>query len=171
MKLGKEIKLDLLDNYKTKIGTVNNKESKSLYINLCAWGQLSKLDENLNYDYYLRNVRKKIKQKLNNSLNKDLFHNHKYIVDLDIFEETNGDGKNLALQDIRFARTINRIQQAMLQELNKLAIIHLYILGLEDELENFTITLNNPSTQAEMLKIEQTQLKGKIPQRKQREVF
>jgi len=84
MKLGKEIKLDLLNNYKTKIGTVNNKESKSLYINLCAWGQLSKLDENLNYDYYLRNVRKKIKQKLNNSLNKDLFHNHKYMVDLDM---------------------------------------------------------------------------------------
>ena len=84
MKLGKEIKLDLLDNYKTKIGTVNNKESKSLYINLCAWGQLSELDENLNYDYYLRNVRKKIKQKLNNSLNEDLFHNHKYIVDLDM---------------------------------------------------------------------------------------
>jgi len=75
------------------------------------------------------------------------------------FEETTGDGKNLALQDIRFARTINRIQQSMLQELNKIAIIHLYILGLEDELENFTLTLNNPSTQAEMLKIEQTQLK------------
>lgn len=75
------------------------------------------------------------------------------------FEEVNGEGKNLALQDIRFARTINRIQQAMLQELNKIAIIHLYILGLEDELENFTLTLNNPSTQAEMLKIEQTQLK------------
>ena len=75
------------------------------------------------------------------------------------FEEVNGDGKNLALQDIRFARTINRIQQSMLQELNKIAIIHLYILGLEDELENFTLTLNNPSTQSEMLKIEQTQLK------------
>jgi len=75
------------------------------------------------------------------------------------FEEANGEGKNLALQDIRFARTINRIQQSMLQELNKIAIIHLYILGLEDELENFTLSLNNPSTQAEMLKIEQTQLK------------
>jgi pyrimidine operon attenuation protein/uracil phosphoribosyltransferase len=75
------------------------------------------------------------------------------------FEEVNGDGKNLALQDIRFARTINRIQQSMLQELNKIAIIHLYILGLEDELENFTLTLNNPSTQAEMLKVEQTQLR------------
>jgi hypothetical protein len=75
------------------------------------------------------------------------------------FEEAVGEGKNLALQDIRFARTINRIQQAMLQELNKIAIIHLYILGLEDELENFTLTLNNPSTQAEMLKIEHTQQK------------
>ena len=75
------------------------------------------------------------------------------------FEDVAGDGKNLALQDIRFARTINRIQQSMIQELNKIAIIHLYILGLEDELENFTLALNNPSTQAEMLKIEQTQLK------------
>jgi hypothetical protein len=39
----------------------------------------------------------------------------------------------------------------MIQELNKIAIIHLYILGFEDDLDNFTLTLN-PSTQAEMLK-------------------
>jgi uncharacterized membrane protein YgcG len=75
------------------------------------------------------------------------------------FDETAGDGKNLALQDIRFSRTINRIQQSMLQELNKIAIIHLYILGFEDELDNFTLTLNNPSTQAEMLNVEHLQLK------------
>lgn len=75
------------------------------------------------------------------------------------FEEATGEGKNLALQDIRFSRTINRIQQSMLQELNKIAIIHLYILGFEDDLDNFTLTLNNPSTQAEMLKIEHTQQK------------
>jgi hypothetical protein len=75
------------------------------------------------------------------------------------FEEATGDGKNLALQDIRFSRTINRIQQAMLQELNKIIIIHLYVLGFEDDLDNFTLTLNNPSTQAEMLKVEHTQLK------------
>ena len=43
------------------------------------------------------------------------------------FEEPAGEGKNLALQDIRFARTINRIQQSMVQELNKIAIVHLYI--------------------------------------------
>ncbi|NIP32043.1 MAG: hypothetical protein GTO02_21740, partial [Candidatus Dadabacteria bacterium] len=60
------------------------------------------------------------------------------------FEEAIGEGKNLALQDIRFARTINRIQQSMIQELNKIAIIHLYILGFEEELDNFTLTLNNP---------------------------
>lgn len=71
------------------------------------------------------------------------------------FEEAVGEGKNLALMDIRFARTINRIQQAMIQELNKIAIIHLYILGFHDELNNFKLTLNNPSTQGEMLKVEQ----------------
>jgi len=70
------------------------------------------------------------------------------------FEEVVGDGKNLALQDIRFARTINRIQKSMIQELNKIAIIHLFILGFEDELTNFTLGLTNPSTQADLLKIE-----------------
>jgi uncharacterized membrane protein YgcG len=75
------------------------------------------------------------------------------------FEEATGEGNNLAIQDIRFSRTINRIQQSMLQELNKIAIIHLYILGFEEDLDNFTLTLNNPSTQAEMLKIEHMQQK------------
>lgn len=70
------------------------------------------------------------------------------------FEETAGDGKNLSLQDIRFARTINRIQKSMLSELNKIAIIHLYLLGFEDELSNFNLTLTNPSSQADLLKID-----------------
>lgn len=75
------------------------------------------------------------------------------------FDETSGEGKNLALQDIRFSRTVNRVQQSMIQELNKIAIIHLYLLGFEDDLDNFSLTLNNPSTQAEMLKIEHLQQK------------
>jgi len=70
------------------------------------------------------------------------------------FEEPAGDGKNLSLQDIRFARTINRIQKSMIQELNKIAIIHLFILGFEDELTNFTLGLTNPSSQADLLKLE-----------------
>ena len=70
------------------------------------------------------------------------------------FEEVVGDGKNLSLQDIRFARTINRIQKSMLAELNKIAIVHLFLLGFEDELANFTLGLTNPSTQADLLKID-----------------
>ena len=70
------------------------------------------------------------------------------------FEEVVGDGKNLSLQDIRFARTINRIQKSMLAELNKIAIIHLFLLGFEDELDNFTLGLTNPSTQADLLKVD-----------------
>jgi hypothetical protein len=70
------------------------------------------------------------------------------------FEEVVGDGKNLSLQDIRFARTINRIQKSMIAELNKIAIIHLFLLGFEDELQNFTLGLSNPSTQADLLKID-----------------
>ena len=72
-----------------------------------------------------------------------------------VFEEVVGDGKTLALMDIRFARTINRIQKSMIQELNKIALMHLYLLGLEDELDNFTLSLTNPSAQSDLLRIEQ----------------
>ena len=75
------------------------------------------------------------------------------------FEENAGDGKNLALMDIRFTRVINRIQQAFLMELTKVASIHLYLLGFEDDLTNFNLTMNNPSTQAEQLEIDNLQKK------------
>jgi len=71
------------------------------------------------------------------------------------FEEVVGDGKTLALMDIRFARTINRIQKSLIQELNKIALIHLYLLGMEDELHNFSLSLTNPSAQSDLLRIEQ----------------
>ena len=70
------------------------------------------------------------------------------------FEDVVGDGKTLSLQDIRFARTINRIQKCMISELNKIAIIHLFLLGFEDEISNFTLGLTNPSTQSDLLKID-----------------
>ncbi len=71
------------------------------------------------------------------------------------FEEVVGEGKSLALMDIRFARTINRIQKSLIQELNKIALIHLYLMGMEDELNNFTLSLTNPSAQSDLLRIEQ----------------
>ena len=41
------------------------------------------------------------------------------------FEEATGDGKNLALMDVRFSRTINRFQQAFLMELTKVLIVEI----------------------------------------------
>ena len=70
------------------------------------------------------------------------------------FEDEKGDGKNLSILDVRFTRTVNRIQQALLMELNKICIIHLYLLGFTDDLTNFTLTMNNPSSQADMLELE-----------------
>lgn len=70
-------------------------------------------------------------------------------------------GANLSMLDIRFSRKINRVQQALISELNKIAIVHLYTLGGEyaKNIDNFKLTLANPSTQAEMLKIEELSAK------------
>lgn len=72
------------------------------------------------------------------------------------FQEAQSGGKaqNLSLVDIRFNRVINNIQKAIIMELNKIAIIHLYLLGFEDELTNFTLTLNNPSNQIEQMELD-----------------
>lgn len=71
------------------------------------------------------------------------------------YDAAAGEGKNLALQDVRLARKVNRIQQAMLQELNKIAMVHLMIVGLEDEIHNFELSMNNPSQQADIMRTEQ----------------
>ena len=61
--------------------------------------------------------------------------------------DENSDGKaTLAAQDIRFARTIERIQRIIVSELYKIALVHLYTQGYRDEqLGNFELSLTNPS--------------------------
>jgi hypothetical protein len=52
----------------------------------------------------------------------------------------------LAAEDIRFARTIDRIQRIILSELNKIALVHLYTQGYRNEgLTNFELDLTTPS--------------------------
>ena len=70
------------------------------------------------------------------------------------FQDKESKGQNLSSIDIRFSRVVNRIQQALLLELNKIAIIHLYLMGFEDDLTNFNLSLNNPSKQLEILEME-----------------
>tara|TARA_R110000824_G_scaffold93487_1_gene226042 strand:+ start:1440 stop:3419 length:1980 start_codon:yes stop_codon:yes gene_type:complete len=65
------------------------------------------------------------------------------------------DKTTLAQKDIRFARTIQRLQRVLIAELTKIGIIHLYTLGFRgDDLLSFTLSLNNPSRIAEMQEIE-----------------
>ena len=69
----------------------------------------------------------------------------------------------LAQEDIRFSRTINVIQKTMMAELNKLAIIHLYAHGYDNEdLQNFILRLSNPSTVAQQQKLELWRAKFEI---------
>lgn len=74
------------------------------------------------------------------------------------------DGKaTLAAQDIRFARTIERIQRIILSELNKIAMIHLAAQGHENsELINFDIDLTSPSIVYEQEKIQLLQSKATL---------
>ena len=68
-------------------------------------------------------------------------------------EDVNGKA-TLAAQDVRFARTIERIQRTIVSELYKIAIVHLAGQGIDDsEMTNFQLTLTNASTIYEQEKV------------------
>ena len=65
------------------------------------------------------------------------------------------DKTTLAQKDIRFARTIQRLQRVVVSELEKIGIIHLFTLGFRgDDLLAFSLSLNNPSKIAELQELE-----------------
>ena len=71
------------------------------------------------------------------------------------YEEEVGSKATLAAEDVRFARTIERIQRIVVSELTKIAIVHLYAQGYQDkDLVNFELGLTNPSTIYEQEKLE-----------------
>jgi hypothetical protein len=73
------------------------------------------------------------------------------------------DKTTLAQKDIRFARTIQRLQRVVISELEKVGIIHLYTLGFRgDDLLSFSLSLNNPSKIAELQEIEHWKAKFDI---------
>ena len=62
------------------------------------------------------------------------------------YEEGVGSKATLAAEDVRFSRTIERIQKIVCAELEKIAIVHLYTQGFDDaELIDFNLELTNPS--------------------------
>lgn len=71
------------------------------------------------------------------------------------YDEDIGSKATLAQEDIRFSRTIIRIQKTILAELNKMAMIHLYAHGFDNEqLLDFQLNLSNPSSIAQQQKLE-----------------
>ena len=75
-----------------------------------------------------------------------------YLVRGDGGEEEKGA---LAQKDIRFARTVQRLQRSIISEMEKIATIHLYVLGYRgDDLINFKLKLNNPSKISELQELE-----------------
>ena len=71
------------------------------------------------------------------------------------YEEQVGSKATLAAEDVRFARTIERIQRITISELTKIGIVHLFAQGYQDaDLVNFELDLTNPSTIYEQEKIE-----------------
>ena len=70
------------------------------------------------------------------------------------FQDKEGKGQNLSLGDIRFARMIMGVQQFLLAELNKVAMVHLYLLGFKEEITNFSLAMNIPTAQIETLELQ-----------------
>ena len=69
-------------------------------------------------------------------------------------EDVNGKA-TLAAQDVRFAKTIERVQRVLISELTKIAIIHLYAQGItDDKLTDFTLELTIPSKIYEQEQVE-----------------
>jgi hypothetical protein len=88
------------------------------------------------------------------------------------YEDQLGSKATLAQEDVRFAKTIERIQALFVAELNKIAIIHLYLLGYRgDDLVNFNIAMGSPSTVAEQQKLELWRMKLEIAGMAQEGVF
>ena len=70
-------------------------------------------------------------------------------------EEDLSGKSTLAQEDIKFARTIQRIQKIVVSELAKISLIHLYLRGYdESSIYNFDLKLTNPSTITEMMHLD-----------------
>ena len=79
------------------------------------------------------------------------------------YDESTEGKATLAAEDIRFARTIDRIQRIILSELNKIALVHLYTQGYTDEsLTNFELSMQTPSIIFEQEKIELLKSKSEL---------
>ena len=153
---------------KTYMGKVQNQIRKQPIIDVKTGNMTQKYDpENVTEDYWIpiRGDKSSRIETLPGAANLGDIHDIEYLQNklfaaLQVpkpylnFGESMPGGSTLSQADIRFSRTINSIQEAILLELRRVANVHLYFSGLLDDIDNFQLTLTNPSTQQELLKLE-----------------
>lgn len=79
---GKEFKIDSKDNYRVKLGTINNKDPKCIYFEIKGWGQPTNKHE-IDYHKIINDITKKIKTLVYNKINYDHF-DKTYLLDFDL---------------------------------------------------------------------------------------
>lgn len=82
MSRGKEILIQEDDKFLIKIGTIDSKNPKSIFLTISSWTNPKR--EELNYDKIISNLRKKIKQRIFDDNDNYFFDSHRTIVDLDL---------------------------------------------------------------------------------------
>lgn len=129
LKTGKQMKIDLFKNYKILTGTIDNKNPKSMYLTISAWGE-PKLNSDINYSDVIRKMNKQIKSNLYSKLDKSLFDYGRTIVDLDMRDSGINYNKksymnceitlfklnNFKIQDKRIKEEVKKIMNDVISE-------------------------------------------------------
>jgi hypothetical protein len=112
-----------------------------------------KLDNFINSSYNHKVISVEFLNETSDTYNMEVFDendNHNFLISSGIILKNS----TLAAEDVRFAKTIERIQKIFVSELAKIAVIHLYTQGFEEsDIVNFELSLTNPSTIYEQEKI------------------
>lgn len=82
MSRGKEMLLNENDKFLIKLGTIDNKNPKSIFLTISSWTRPKREEEN--YDKMVSFLRKKIKQKIHDIQDDKIFNPDRTIVDLDL---------------------------------------------------------------------------------------
>lgn len=82
MSRGKEILLQEDDRFLIKLGTIDSKDPKSVFLSISSWTKPKKEEEN--YERIVSNLRKKIKQRIFDDMDNSIFDPYRTIVDLDL---------------------------------------------------------------------------------------
>tara|TARA_R110000772_G_scaffold17946_1_gene49777 strand:+ start:28106 stop:28543 length:438 start_codon:yes stop_codon:yes gene_type:complete len=116
-KNGKKLIIEKYNNLNVVFGTVDNKNPKSMYINISGWA--SPLNENIgDYQSVINSITKKVKNQLFLNVDESLFHTNKMIVDFDMRESGIRFGRKsyMNCEVTLFQKNDYKMQNTLIQE-------------------------------------------------------